>query len=141
MKQVFNLTLAILILALFALPIMAQDTESLPPEVIAALPIPAVLVGLIAVNNRATEMAKLWLKAPNLPINPSPSVQSFIVLVFSIVFGIASAYLTPDALTWLGEPFEPYPVAAIVVTGVSVSLGAGAVQYVLALVNRLSKPS
>lgn len=138
MKQVFKFSLVLLILALLALPIMAQESESLPPEVIAALPIPAVLVGLIAVNNRATEMAKLWLKAPNLPINLPVDVQSFIVLVFSIVFGIASAYLTPDALTWLGETFEPYPVAAIVVTGVSVSLGAGAVQYVLALVNKLS---
>ena len=127
--KTLTIALLILILASFALPTLAQD--SIPPEVVATLPIPAVLIGLMALNNRMTEAVKLYLAAKKLPFTPSEDVQRFLVLLASMAVGIVSAAVTPDALSWLGEGFNVY--AGILVTGFAVSLGGGAVQMVLSI--------
>lgn len=135
MKKLFTLALLTLILSTFALPTFAQ--EDVPPDVIAALPIPAVLLGLMALNNRVTEAVKLYLSADKLPFTPSEDVRRFLVLLASMVVGIVSAAVTPDALSWLGEGFNVY--AGIVVTGLAVSLGGGAVQLVLSVLQSLRR--
>lgn len=135
MKRLFTLALLTLILASFVLPVMAQEADS--TEVLAALPIPAVLLGLMALNNRATEAVKLYLTAKDLPFSPSADVQRFLVLIASMVIGIASAAVTPDALAWLGEGFNPY--AGVIVTGLAVSLGGGTVQMILSILQSLRR--
>jgi hypothetical protein len=135
MKKLFTLALLTLILSTFVLPTFAQ--EDVPPDVIAALPIPAVLLGLMALNNRITEAVKLYLTANKLPFTPSEDVRRFLVLLASMVVGIVSAAVTPDALSWLGEGFNVY--AGIVVTGLAVSLGGGAVQLVLSVLQSLRR--
>lgn len=137
MNKLFTALTLFFILALFALPIMAQDTT---PEV-AALPalLPPVLVGLIALNNRLTDGVKRYLATPSLPYTPNEQIRGFIVLLASVGIGIASAYITPHATDWLGADFAAYPLAAIVLTGLCVSLGAGAVEMALSLLNGLKR--
>ena len=128
--------LLVLIFVVFVLtvPVFAQDGNSTE---LAAMPIPAVLLGLMALNNRVTETVKRYLKAENLPINPSDSTRSFIVLCVSILVGIGSAFVTPDATAWLGDGFNFY--AGVVVTGVAVSLGGGVVDMVLGILQSLRR--
>lgn len=128
-------TLLVLFVLGFAFPVFAQD--ELPSEVVTALPIPAVLLGLMALNNRVTEAVKLYLSAEKLPFTPTEATRRFLVLLASMIVGIASAAVTPDALTWLGEGFNVY--AGIVVTGLAVSLGGGAVQLVLSVLQSLRR--
>lgn len=137
--KLFNTLTILLILVLFALPVMAQDGESLPPEQLALLPIPPLLLGLIAANNRATEAFKLYLQSPNLPYTPASSLRSFLVLLASVVIGIALAWVTPNSTEWLGADFAAYPLAAILVTGVSVSAGGAIMQIVLSLLASFKK--
>lgn len=135
-----NLLLITLILLFMALPALAQD--STPPELapVAAI-LPPVLVGLIAVNNRLTDQVKRYLATPELPFTPSEQLRGFIVLASSAIIGIVSAYITPHATDWLGAEFAPYPLAAVVLTGLCVSLGASAVEMVLSLLNSLKRPN
>lgn len=127
----------ILLVVLFVLPfaIQAQEGEIAPSDEVALFAIPPILLALIATNNRVTEGFKLYLASDKLPFTPPADVRSLLVLLFSAFFGMASAFLTPTALDWLGTTFNP--IAAVIVTGFVVSLGAGAAQMVLALMASL----
>jgi len=131
----------ILILVLFALPFaaMAQEGEIAPADEVALFAIPPILLGLMTLNNRSTEALKLYLASAKLPFTPPADVRSLLVLLFSIVFGMASAAVTPTALDWLGASFNP--IAAVVVTGFVVSLGAAAFQMVMSLLAGLGNKS
>lgn len=135
--SLFAILLILTILLLPSMVSMAQD-ESPAPEVV-AIALPPVLLGLIALNNRLTEAVKMYLSADELPFTPSPQLRSVIVLISSAVIGVGSAYFTPNATDWLGESFAAYPVFAILLTGFSVSLGAGAVQMVLSILGMLQQ--
>lgn len=138
MKTLHLLFALVLIAVLFTLPFAVNgQEEGVSPELAAALPIPAVLLGLMALNNRVTEAVKLYLAADKLPFTPSEDIRRFLVLLSSMVVGIVSAAVTPDALTWLGEGFNPY--AAIVITGVAASLGGGFAQLVLSVLASLRR--
>lgn len=128
----------ILLAVLFVLPfaVGAQEGEIAPSDEVALFAIPPILLALIATNNRVTEGFKLYLASDKLPFTPPPDVRSLLVLVFSVVFGVISAAITPTALDWLGATFNP--IAAVIVTGFVVSLGAGAAQMVLGLMSSLS---
>lgn len=133
MNKLHNLFAIVLLILLMALPVMAQD-ESLPDET--AVLVPAVLTGLVALNLRLTEVFKRMLASPQIGYTPPASVRGVLVLVFSIALGIASAWLTPDATSWLPDSFQAYPVAAIVVTGFSVSCVGSIVYEVLKRVEK-----
>lgn len=135
MKQIFNLLTLLFILAFLALPAFAQEGDVPAADEVALFAIPPVLLGLMALNNRSTEALKLYLASDKLPFTPPASVRSLLVLVFSAVFGMVSAFMTPSALDWLGTTFNP--VAAVIVTGFVVSLGAGAAQMVMGLMANL----
>jgi apolipoprotein N-acyltransferase len=135
MNNLHNLLALCLLLLFMALPVMAQD-EPLPDET--AVLLPAVLSALVAMNLRLTEMFKRMLASPQIGYTPSESVRGVLVLGFSIVLGIVSAWLTPDATSWLPASFQAYPIAAIVVTGFSVSCVGSIVYEVL---KRVEKPS
>lgn len=133
-----TIAIFILLIVLFALPFvaLAQD-ESSPPEDLALLTIPPVLLTLIAINNRGTELVKGWLKAPQLPFTPSPTLSSFIVGASSIVIGIVSATFVPDALSFLPEQFSKYPIAGVVAVGMMASFGGATAQVLLDLITSL----
>lgn len=124
MKQLFNFVTLVFLLALFALPIMAQDTPS--PELPAwALGLPAVLSGLVFANYRLTEGFKRFLASENTGYTPPKDIQAILVMLFSVLVGIGSAWITPNSTDWLGD-YASNPLFAILLTGFSVStLGAG----------------
>lgn len=133
-RYLFTLSFLIAILLLLPIVALAQSESDSPSEAVLFV-IPPVLLGLMAANNRVTEAVKLYLASDKLPFTPPVSVRSLIVLVFSILFGIISAAVTPTALDWLGSSF--HPIAAIAVTGFVTSLGAGAFQMVMSLLSGL----
>lgn len=136
--KLFHTTILLLLALLLAFPLaaFAQSEGEVPPVTYV---IPPVLLALMAMNNRTTEALKLYLASDKLPFTPPASVRSLIVLVFSALFGMASAFLAPNALDWLGAGFNPY--AAVIVTGFVVSLGAGTAQMVLGLLASLGNKS
>ena len=137
----FSTILLLVILLFVLLPMAVFAQEETPPEAVALLPIPAVLLGLMALNNRITETVKLYLSAEKLPFTPTEPVRRFIVLLVSMGVGIVSAAFTPDALSWLGAEFGAYPIPAILITGVAVSLGAGAIQMILSVLQSFRRDS
>lgn len=136
--KLFNILTIVLLIALFAMPLvaLAQDESSVPEEV-ALLAVPPVLLTLIAINNRGTELVKGWLQAPQLPFTPSPTLASFIVGASSIVIGIVSATFVPDALSFLPEQFTKYPIAGVIAVGMMASFGGATAQVLLDLIASL----
>lgn len=133
MKSLFNILTLFLILALFALPTLAQGESEELPAWMAALP--TVLAGLVFANFKATETFKRLLQSSHFGGVPPKDIQNILVLGFSILLGIASAWFTPTATDWLSPAVRAYPVAAIILTGLTVSAIGGGVYELL---NRLS---
>lgn len=133
--KLFNIATLLLIIAMLALPVAAQD-DSVPSELPEwAIGLPSVLVGLVLVNFKTTDFFKRMLASEQIGgarLTPPKDVQSVLVLLFSIGVGITSAIFTPDATTWLPEAFQQYPYLAYVITGVSVSTVGGIVHQTLA---------
>ncbi len=121
-----------LILLILVLPVLAQENSPIPDE---AVVLPAVLSALVAFNFKTTEVFKRMLASNQFGGVPHRDIQSVLVILFSVIIGIASAYVTPDATSWLPESFKTYPFFAIVLTGFSVSVVGGFVHELLKRLN------
>lgn len=133
--KLFNILTLLLILAIFTLPALAQDGESLPPE---TLVLPTVLSGLIAVNFKLTEAFKRGLESSKFGTLEQKQARGVLVIAFSVFVGIASAYITPESTSWLGERFASHHHFSHVLTGFSVSVVGSMVYEVL---KRLQRPA
>ena len=120
------LLLFTLLFALLPMAVLAQEeTPQLPSW---ALGLPSILTGLVLANLRLTDGFKRLLAGESLGYVPPKDIQGVLVLAFSIVVGIGSAWVVPHATDWLGEM---NPIYAIIITGFSVSAVGGAVYEVL----------
>lgn len=132
--KLFNILTIILLLALFVLPFAVHAQES-PTEAELpawALGLPTVLTGLVLLNFRFTEGFKRLLAKEGFIYTPSKEWQSILVMAFSIILGIGSAWVTPEATSWLGDYALSYPLFAVLLTGFSVSTLGGAVHEIFA---------
>lgn len=119
-----------LLVVLFALPfaVAAQEGEASPELPTWALGLPTILVGLVSFNLKTTEWFKRILSSENLGWTPPKNIQGVLVLMFSVLLGIGSAWVVPNATSWLGDT---QPLYAVILTGFTVSVVGGAVYEVL----------
>ncbi len=130
-------TLALVLFALFALPlmVMAQDVDPVTPPSW-ALGLPTILSGLVLSNLGMTEWFKRTLAnlsdSKRIPFELAKDVQGTATLVFSIGSGLIMAALVPHANDWvLGQYPDMDIVWATIITGLSVSRIGGIVYEAL----------
>lgn len=133
-----NLLALVLLLDLFAVPMLAQAQEPSPEAELPvwALGLPSILLGLVAFNFKTTETFKRMLASERFGYTPPKDVQGVLVLVFSVAVGLASAWVTPFATEPILSQYPAMPqLSAVILTGFGVSVLGGVVYELLGRLN------